>query len=247
MTETSTGALAKALSAAQGEMEGAKRDAENPFYKSKYADLASVWDAIRGPLTDNGLAVAQTTDLTEDGTLVVVTTLMHESGESISGRMPVKAKDDSPQAMGSGVSYARRYALAAICGVAPEDDDGEAAQGRDKPAASYDRFKKAPQKPQEAPRATPADPASLSTADAILFAAESLSKLRDGFPASALIADASRFDGKEGPVSFENPKRVKSERWLKGTLATLEKWLHEETLKAEPGVEEAVEDIFGEH
>lgn len=121
--------LAAALSKAQASITGALKDSANPFFKSKYADLASCWDACRKQLTDNGLSVMQTTDIVAD-TVVVRTTLAHSSGQWVSGILPVKAKDDGPQAQGSGITYARRYALAAIVGLAQIDDDAEAAQGR---------------------------------------------------------------------------------------------------------------------
>jgi len=121
--------LAAALSKAQASITGALKDSANPFFKSKYADLASCWDACRKQLTDNGLSVIQTTDIVAD-TVVVRTMLAHSSGQWISGILPVKAKDDGPQAQGSGITYARRYALAAMVGLAQIDDDAEAAQGR---------------------------------------------------------------------------------------------------------------------
>ena len=121
--------LAAALSKAQASITGALKDSANPFFKSKYADLASCWDACRKQLTDNNLSVIQTTDIVLD-TVVVRTTLAHSSGQWISGILPVRAKDESPQAQGSGITYARRYALAAMVGLAQIDDDAEAAQGR---------------------------------------------------------------------------------------------------------------------
>lgn len=123
------GKLASALAKAQGKIVGATKDSKNPFFKSSYADLASVWEAIRGPLSENGLAVVQTTDLDAEG-VTVVTTLAHESGEWMRGKIRMHPKDDGPQAYGSCVTYARRYALAAIVGVAQIDDDAEAATGR---------------------------------------------------------------------------------------------------------------------
>jgi len=121
--------LAAALSKAQGEMAGAKKDAANPFFKSKYADLASVWEACRGPLSKHGLAVLQSPHV--DGVRVELDTLLtHASGQWIRGTVSATAKDDSPQALGSAITYLRRYALQSFVGVAPEDDDAEAAQGR---------------------------------------------------------------------------------------------------------------------
>jgi hypothetical protein len=129
--------LAAALAKAQGKLTGALKDSANPFFKSRYADLASCWDACRQQLSDNGLSVIQTTDVV-DGIVVVRTTLAHSSGQWISGVLPVKVKDDGPQAQGSGITYARRYALAAIVGLAQIDDDGEAAQARKKPDTKPD-------------------------------------------------------------------------------------------------------------
>ena len=121
--------LAEALSKAQASITGALKDSANPFFKSKYADLASVWDACREQLSANGLAVIQTTDLDESA-VTVVTTLAHKSGQWVRGRLrmvPVKA---DPQGIGSCITYARRYALAAIVGVAQVDDDGNTASGK---------------------------------------------------------------------------------------------------------------------
>lgn len=122
-------ALAAALAKAQGAMAGAKKDSDNPYFKSKYADLASVWDACRKTLSDNGLSVAQTVGTIGDK-VSVTTMLMHASGQWIADELVLTPKDDGPQAFGSAITYGRRYALAAFVGVAPEDDDGEAAQGR---------------------------------------------------------------------------------------------------------------------
>jgi hypothetical protein len=129
MQSESIAALAAALSKAQADITGALKDSSNPFFKSKYADLASCWDACRKQLAANNLAVIQTTEVTEGGT-VLVTTLAHSSGEWMRGTLPVVTKDNGPQAQGSGITYARRYALAAIVGLAQIDDDAEAAQGR---------------------------------------------------------------------------------------------------------------------
>jgi hypothetical protein len=132
--------LAAALAAAQGKIENASKDSANPYFRSRYADLASIWDAIRGPLSEHGLAVVQPVRV--EGSSVTVTTLLaHASGQWISSDLTMTAqrqikdgggweKLDTPQAIGSCITYARRYALAAMAGVAPEDDDAEGAQGR---------------------------------------------------------------------------------------------------------------------
>lgn len=123
--------LAAALSKAQGQIETAKKTSANPYFKSKYADLSEVWDACRVALGANGLAVVQFPVSSEEG-IGVETILMHSSGEWMSEKffLPISAsKEGSLTAQGGGscVTYARRYALAAVVGVCPEDDDGNAA------------------------------------------------------------------------------------------------------------------------
>lgn len=121
--------LAGALSAAQGEFPMVAKEAENPFFKSKYADLASITKAVQPILKKNGLAVVQTMEDVESG-VMVRTTLLHSSGEYISGLLRMKPVKEDPQGMGSAITYARRYSLSAILGIATEeDDDGAAASG----------------------------------------------------------------------------------------------------------------------
>ncbi len=120
------GALAAALAKAQGVMGGAKKDAINPHFRAKYADLASIWDACREPLSVSGLAVIQLTQPATGG-VTVVTILAHASGEWIRSELFMPCAKPDAQGLGSAITYARRYALAAIVGVAPEDDDAEGA------------------------------------------------------------------------------------------------------------------------
>lgn len=126
----SIGALAAALAKAQSQMGAAIKDAANPFFKSKYADLAAVVDAIKQPFASNGLSYSQTTDADETS-VYVETLLMHSSGEWIAGKlkMPV-SKPNDPQALGSAMTYCRRYGLQAIAGIPADDDDGNAAAGK---------------------------------------------------------------------------------------------------------------------
>ena len=118
--------LAAALSIAQGQIEDAAKTVKNDFYKSKYADLASVRAAVRQPFADNGLSVVQF-PRTVPGGVEVETMLLHSSGEFMAETlfMPVKHE---PHPIGSGISYARRYALMSIANLAADDDDGNAAQ-----------------------------------------------------------------------------------------------------------------------
>lgn len=122
--------LAKALCNVQSNLEGARKDSVNPFFKSKYADLASVWEACRDLLSKNGLAVVQTSSVIEGRELVLDTTLLHTSGEWISGQLSVPLVKSDPQGLGSAITYARRYGLSAIIGICPEDDDAESATPR---------------------------------------------------------------------------------------------------------------------
>lgn len=118
--------IAAAVIAAQGELGAAKKTADNPFYKTKYADLAGVIETARPVLTRHGLGVVQSADC--DGELAVVETLLvHTSGEWFKSRTVLKPTKADPQGMGSAVTYARRYAFMAIIGLAAEDDDGNAA------------------------------------------------------------------------------------------------------------------------
>lgn len=124
--------LAEALAKAQGAFDHAKKDVKNEFFKSKYADLASVIDGAKKPLAENGLAVIQTTDFDQAGNMHLYTILAHSSGEWIGGRYPINPVKPDPQALGSATTYARRYAFSAITGIAAEDDDGNGAAGHNR-------------------------------------------------------------------------------------------------------------------
>lgn len=125
--------LTKALSKAQAKMKGAEKDGNNPFHKSKYVTLESTWEACRDQFAENGLAIIQTCGMREEKP-VLYTMLTHVSGEFIIGMMPLYVKETTPQALGSAITYARRYGLAAIAGICPTDDDAEEAEGRKEPA-----------------------------------------------------------------------------------------------------------------
>lgn len=143
--------IAAALSKAQGEMGGALKDSQNPFFKSKYADLSSVWEACRGPLAKHGLSIVQfpkteylgtpeaytwqsKTGETRHGVRVicvvsVLTRLAHSSGQWMEDVVSTMLPTGDPQSVGSAITYLRRYALQSVAGIAPEDDDGEKAHG----------------------------------------------------------------------------------------------------------------------
>jgi len=150
--------LAKALNTFQGKMRGVKKDAVNPFFKSRYATLDSIWEAIREPLAGVGLSVVQTLDYGDKPLLD--TTLLHISGEWIGGSMLLNPIKDDPQGLGSAISYARRYSLSAILGiVADEEDDANSAT---KPPA------KPEPKAKTRPTNKPTEPVTLGSALGIL-------------------------------------------------------------------------------
>lgn len=122
--------IAPALLAAQIAIKGAKKDAVNPHLKNKYADLASVFDACKAELNENGIAIMQVMGV-RDGRNVLITTLVHASGQYFSSEALLPDIDqrgvNAAQAMGSAISYMRRYQLQSIAGIIQEDDDGNAA------------------------------------------------------------------------------------------------------------------------
>lgn len=131
--------LAAALAKAQGQLEGAKKSSNNPFFKSKYADLAECWNTCREALTANEISVIQMPEeINENGRLNITTMLAHSSGQYISSTLTMTVTKLDPQAIGSAITYGRRYALAAMVGLAQEDDDGEKAMERSKDKKSVE-------------------------------------------------------------------------------------------------------------
>jgi hypothetical protein len=116
------GTIVAALAKARASFKPVIKDSNNPFFKSKYADLAGVLDSVTPGLSSNGLAIFHTTD-NANGALVLTTTLAHESGEWISGTYPIVPVKNDPQGVGAAITYARRYAVSALLSVAAEDDD----------------------------------------------------------------------------------------------------------------------------
>lgn len=228
--------LATALAKAQGVMEGAKKDSLNPHFKNKYADLESVWDAARKPLTDNGLSVVQIPlGMSDRGHLQVHSVLMHVSGEYIGGTIEIPAKMDA-QGIGSAITYARRYALAALVGIAPEDDDGNGATGNREDSGNG-KSTPPPQR-QTTPPASEADN-------------KVCNKLRDTLLdwctgdetlASEMLKKYSEFekDGKINSMKWADLANPKYAKWAGSTLGRVEK-----DIKAgvEPGQAAADDDI----
>lgn len=122
--------LFAALSKAQAELKPAIRDSNNPFFKSRYADLPSVWTAAQEVLAKNGLSVIQMPVGGENGVIGLTTVLAHSSGGEINSTMYMKPVKDDPQGHGSCITYMRRYALAAFVGIVQDDDDANTASGK---------------------------------------------------------------------------------------------------------------------
>lgn len=135
------GELAKAIAKAQAEMKPVKRENENPFFKSKYADLASVWEAIK-PFQANGIAVTQMPFDAGEGMIGITTQLTHESGEWMNGSLAVPLSKADAQGVGSAITYARRYALGCLTGVVTEEDDDGNMASQPPPVQRFAQQKK---------------------------------------------------------------------------------------------------------
>lgn len=115
--------IASAIVKAQGELNTVAKDATNPHYRSRYATLHGIVQSTRETLRKHGLAVVQTFGQTDGTYIDLTTTLLHESGEWMSGILTVRPAKPDPQGLGSAATYARRYALSAILGIVTDDDD----------------------------------------------------------------------------------------------------------------------------
>jgi hypothetical protein len=124
--------IAPALLKAQKSITFASKDSLNPHFKSKYADLGSVIEAVKPALNDSGIAFVQTTGTSDPGILAMTTRLLHESGEWMEDTATCPLPKNDPQGYGSACTYLRRYSLAAIVGLYQDDDDGNGASGKDK-------------------------------------------------------------------------------------------------------------------
>lgn len=141
--------IAAALVKAQKGFSPALKTSTNPHFRSKYADLSACVEAVIDSLNDHGIALIQMTHECQDG-VTVETVFVHESGEMLSaGKLHVPAAKHDPQGYGSALTYSRRYSLMAACGIAPEDDDGNAATKVIPPRGGIIEVKKTEPKPDE--------------------------------------------------------------------------------------------------
>lgn len=161
--------IAGALLKAQSEMGNAVKDSKNPFFKSSYADLNSIREASLPVLNKHGISVLQPTTVIE-GQLYVETLLLHESGEYLSGLYEVVVgKQNDPQALGSAISYSRRYSLQSMINIGAEDNDAEGATDRNKTTVRSSETQKTVTVPQAAKaeeKATPPPAAAAVAANA---------------------------------------------------------------------------------
>jgi len=203
--------LAKALNAAQAEMSGVVRDARNPHFKSRYATLDNVISTAREALTKHSIAWTQAPGALTDGAITITTMLMHASGQWMRAdfQMPLAKRD--PQGTGSAITYAQRYALMAMLGLPPtDDDDGERAMERGEG-----------RKPEPAPRAIekPApkdeDPFELD------IARDMVGRIHDCATSDALKAYRNNADFKRAFSSLDDDDRQRVIDALKARAAEL--------------------------
>lgn len=140
--------LAASLAKAQGSIEDAEKDSTNPHFKSRYSDFASVRAAVRRPLSENGLCYVQLPRTTEKG-VEVETVLMHESGQYIGETLAIPAQMTA-HGIGSALTYAKRYGLMAVCGIASSEDDDDGNEASRPPRPTVKR--------EPPPKAAPATP-----------------------------------------------------------------------------------------
>ncbi len=179
MTDTKHASIAAALAKAQSEMGKALKDSNNPHFKSKYADLSSVTGACMPALNANGIAVIQPFHDDESGRYVKTILIHGATGETLECRVPLIVAKNDMQGFGSAATYARRYGLMAMAGIAPEDDDGNAAA-------------KAPPKDEAKPQGP--SQRDIDEAKGIMLSAPSLDALKSAFmhlskPLQAAVVD----------------------------------------------------------
>jgi hypothetical protein len=172
--------LATALVKAQKEFEPARKDATNPHFRSKYANLSACVDAVKDALNNNGISLIQNTHESDTG-VIVETIFLHESGEMLStGKLHFPASKQDAQGYMSALTYARRGQLLSACGIAPEDDDGnEAVKSVAKPVAKKAEPKV--EKPKEPEVVVPDGMSILEFAEQMFTASASMDELKPMF------------------------------------------------------------------
>ncbi len=200
--------IAPALAQSQALMGAAAKDAKNPHFNSRYADLASVWSAFRDAFATHSLAVIQSPAI--DGNHVrMVTRILHASGEWIEGSIEATAKDASPQSIGSCVTYLRRYGASALIGIVSDDDDGQAAQ-----SSQPERQRQAQRAPITDRHTKAAPAAAASTAAKQASSASGNQPTATSAPVSTNAAPAAGMDPKaESTAIFQRTKKAIGDNW----------------------------------
>mgnify|MGYP003655632930 FL=1 len=126
-TSESIKQIAEALVSAQKEIKFATKDSTNPHFKSKYANINSVIEAVKAPLNNNNIAILQSLSPSDDNKLHLTTRLLHSSGEWIEDTAVCPIQKQDPQGLGSAISYIRRYSISSMCALYADDDDGQSA------------------------------------------------------------------------------------------------------------------------
>lgn len=198
--------IGAALAAAQAVVKPVLKNKLNPHFKNRYADLSGVWDSCREPLSSNGIAVIQVPSFHE-GRLLLITRLIHKSGQWIQGALSIRPDKDTAQGIGACVTYARRYMLAAMVGVIDEDDDDGESSNRKEGDKDLNQAKVRPGPSKNAAPAT--TPANTTTESAVfhaqdLEALEHLEKwlMKLGIQADKHLGIAASMNGK--PFTKEN-------------------------------------------
>jgi len=212
--------LATALAKAQSEIKAAKKDTTNLFFKSKYADFSSIIDVIKKPLADNNLAYTQL--IIDDGNTLVTMLIHGESGESLFSYFPLICEKKTSQAIGSAITYAKRYALSAMVGVACDDDDdgNEAARPH---LGSY-------AKPQEKAKDAPAK-ADIATSDFETKKKELAELIQDARGLGAITEEEANKLFKRVPVLVVLTDLTKGIEYVSSKIVAHEKALTAEMAK----------------
>jgi hypothetical protein len=200
--------LAAAMAKAQTQIKAAIKDTTGQIGQNrayKYADLASVWDACKKALSENGIAVIQKPDF-NGSDMWLETMLLHSSGDCITGRYPLRPTQDTPQAYGSALTYARRYSLSSMVGiVTDEDDDGAAGSKRDEEPAHDPALDAAKAFVRKAIKEAGATQSDAALTEWVKTWGKHIEKLRDKFPEEAKAVEAAIFAqrGSFGKVAAE--------------------------------------------
>ena len=213
-TSDSFDLIATALAKAQGQMDNADKSKVNPAFKSKYADLASVRDAVIGPLSANGICVLQAAQTSEVG-VTVETRLVHSSGQWFACTVGATPTDYKPQSIGSATTYLRRYGLMSMCGIAPEDDDGNAGSGRQESPTHYRQPDRTPEPrrdaaPPPAQTTPPATEKKWTDADRKRFCAD-VEKIGLSYDVCASLCESL---GRPRPSGMDATQRSALIHWL---------------------------------